>query len=127
MYLKNVRVRNVRGFRGAREVDLDLTRPDGSYAGWTVLAGRNGSGKSTLLRAVALAVSGPSAARGLVTGFDCGSATSDRRLWRRCVCTRTRRRTGLPPGGRRPACSGRVCSGPRRTPPSRPDGMHSRP
>ncbi|MFB7674494.1 AAA family ATPase [Kitasatospora purpeofusca] len=70
MYLKNVRVRNVRGFRGAREVDLDLTRPDGSYAGWTVLAGRNGSGKSTLLRAVALAVSGPSAARGLVTGFD---------------------------------------------------------
>ncbi|MFJ6619938.1 AAA family ATPase [Kitasatospora sp. NPDC091335] len=70
MYLKNVRVRNVRGFRGAREVDLDLTRPDGSYAGWTVLAGRNGSGKSTLLRAVALAVSGPSAARGLVTDFD---------------------------------------------------------
>ncbi|MEV7783098.1 AAA family ATPase [Kitasatospora sp. NPDC088351] len=70
MYLKNVRVRNVRGFRGAREVDLDLTRPDGSYAGWTVLAGRNGSGKSTLLRAVALAVSGPSAARGLVSGFE---------------------------------------------------------
>ncbi|MFF2954926.1 AAA family ATPase [Kitasatospora sp. NPDC057965] len=70
MYLKNVRVRNVRGFHGAREVDLDLTRPDGSYAGWTVLAGRNGSGKSTLLRAVALAVSGPSAARGLVTDFD---------------------------------------------------------
>ncbi|MGW4890997.1 AAA family ATPase [Kitasatospora sp. NPDC004240] len=70
MYLKNVRVRNVRGFHGSRDVDLDLTRPDGSYAGWTVLAGRNGSGKTTLLRAIALAVSGPSAARGLVTGFD---------------------------------------------------------
>ncbi|MFJ9776891.1 AAA family ATPase [Kitasatospora sp. NPDC101157] len=70
MYLKNVRVRNVRGFHGARQVDLDLTRPDGSYAGWTVLAGRNGSGKSTLLRAVTLAVSGPSAARGLMSGFE---------------------------------------------------------
>ncbi|MGW7441956.1 AAA family ATPase [Kitasatospora sp. NPDC054795] len=103
MYLKNVRVRNVRGFRGAREVDLDLTRPDGSYAGWTVLAGRNGSGKSTLLRAVALAVSGPSAARGLVTGFD--SWISDERgraVAEVCLQPDTaedRFTTGRPPAG----------------------------
>ncbi|MFD9687766.1 AAA family ATPase [Kitasatospora sp. NPDC059088] len=103
MYLKNVRVRNVRGFRGVREVDLDLTRPDGSYAGWTVLAGRNGSGKSTLLRAVALAVSGPSAARGLVTGFD--SWISDGRpLAVAEVClahdpSEDRFTTGRPPAG----------------------------
>jgi predicted ATP-binding protein involved in virulence len=51
-----VKIRNVRGFG---EVDLDFIRPDGSLAGWTVLAGRNGSGKSTLLRAIALTVSGP--------------------------------------------------------------------
>jgi hypothetical protein len=48
-----------RGFHGDRSVDLDFTRPDGSLAGWTVLAGRNGSGKSTLLQALALAISGP--------------------------------------------------------------------
>jgi energy-coupling factor transporter ATP-binding protein EcfA2 len=36
-----------------------LTRPDGSHAGWTVIAGRNGSGKTTLLRAIALVVHGP--------------------------------------------------------------------
>ena len=70
MYLKNVRLRNIRSFHGDRKVDLDLTRPDGSYAGWTVLAGRNGSGKTTLLRAVSLAISGPAVARSLVPGFD---------------------------------------------------------
>lgn len=70
MYLKNLRLRNIRSFHGARNVDLDLTRPDGSYAGWTVLAGRNGSGKTTLLRAIALAISGPAVARSLVPGFD---------------------------------------------------------
>ncbi|MFE2724039.1 AAA family ATPase [Kitasatospora sp. NPDC059327] len=103
MYLKNVRVRNVRGFRGAREVDIDLTRPDGSYAGWTVLAGRNGSGKSTLLRAVALAVSGPSAARGLVTGFDSWiSDERERAVAEVCLqpdATEDRFTTGRPPAG----------------------------
>lgn len=66
MYIQKVKVRNVRGFK---EVDLDFTRPDGSFAGWTVLAGRNGSGKSSLLRAIALAIAGPSAARALCTTF----------------------------------------------------------
>ena len=55
MHIRKIQLSNIRGFR---EVDLDLTRPDGSLAGWTVLAGRNGSGKSTLLKAIALAVAG---------------------------------------------------------------------
>ncbi|MFI9106653.1 AAA family ATPase [Streptomyces fildesensis] len=70
MYVSRLLVENVKSFTGARDVDLDLERPDGSYAGWTVLAGRNGSGKTTLLRSLALAVSGPSAARGLVPNFE---------------------------------------------------------
>ncbi len=59
MYVSQVKLRNIKGFHGAREVDLTLTRPDGSHAGWTVIAGRNGSGKSTLLQAIALTLSGP--------------------------------------------------------------------
>ncbi|GAA2533106.1 AAA family ATPase [Winogradskya humida] len=69
MYIKEIKLRNVRGFHDARDVSLDLTRPDGSLAGWTVLAGRNGSGKTSLLRAVALAVGGPGVARNLVSDF----------------------------------------------------------
>lgn len=59
MYVTRLRLDGVRGFRGARACDLDFTRPDGSFAGWTVLAGRNGSGKTTLLRTIALALTGP--------------------------------------------------------------------
>lgn len=70
MYVSRVRVENIKSFHGPRVVDLTLTRPDGSHAGWTVLAGRNGAGKTTLLRAVALALSGPAAARSLVPDFD---------------------------------------------------------
>ncbi|MCC3651969.1 AAA family ATPase [Streptomyces sp. S07_1.15] len=55
MYVSRLRVDGVRGFHGQRRVDLGLVRPDGSHAGWTVLAGRNGSGKTTLLRALAMA------------------------------------------------------------------------
>jgi energy-coupling factor transporter ATP-binding protein EcfA2 len=66
MYISRVRVENIRGFHGPRNVDLDLTRPDGSYAGWTVIAGRNGSGKTTLLRAIALAMASSGAAYGLM-------------------------------------------------------------
>ncbi|MEU5692757.1 AAA family ATPase [Actinosynnema sp. NPDC020468] len=64
MYISQVRLRNVKGFHGAREVDLSLTAP-----GWTVVAGRNGSGKTSLLRSVALAVSGIGVARNLVPDF----------------------------------------------------------
>jgi hypothetical protein len=70
MYLARVTLRNIRGFSGARDVDLPLTRPDGSHAGWTVIAGRNGSGKTSLLRGIALAVSGPAVARSLVPDFE---------------------------------------------------------
>ena len=65
MYISQVRLRNVKGFHGAREVDLKLAAP-----GWTVIAGRNGSGKTSLLRAMALAVSGPAVARNLVPDFE---------------------------------------------------------
>ncbi|GAA2210572.1 AAA family ATPase [Nonomuraea monospora] len=69
MYVSRIEVSGIRGFSGKRSVDLRLTRPDGSHAGWTVLAGRNGSGKTTLLRAIAMAVCGPSVAQNLVPGF----------------------------------------------------------
>ncbi|MDV9188646.1 AAA family ATPase [Streptomyces sp. SR27] len=70
MYVSRIHIENIKSFHGPRTVDLALTRPDGSHAGWTVLAGRNGSGKTTLLRALALALSGPVAARGLVQSFE---------------------------------------------------------
>ncbi|MCX4591886.1 AAA family ATPase [Streptomyces sp. NBC_01549] len=70
MYVSRILVEDIKSFHGPRQVDLTLTRPDGSHAGWTVLAGRNGSGKTTLLRALALALGGPVAARGLVQGFE---------------------------------------------------------
>ncbi|MEV5561726.1 MULTISPECIES: AAA family ATPase [Streptomyces] len=58
MYVKKLRIDGVRGFYESRAVDLDFTRPDGGYAGWTVIAGRNGSGKTALLQAIALSVIG---------------------------------------------------------------------
>ncbi|HYO53692.1 AAA family ATPase [Archangium sp.] len=59
MYIRKIVLENIRGFgESERRVELDLRRPDGSYAGWTVVAGRNGSGKSTLLRGVAMAAAG---------------------------------------------------------------------
>lgn len=70
MYVTKVSVKNVGGLgAGARPVDLDLTRPNRSPAGWTVVAGRNGSGKTTLLRSVALAIAGPGMARALMESF----------------------------------------------------------
>jgi len=70
MYISKIQIGNVRGFdSGPLRVDLDLRRPDGTYAGWTVLAGRNGSGKSTLLKAVALVIAGPFLAKALQQSF----------------------------------------------------------
>jgi energy-coupling factor transporter ATP-binding protein EcfA2 len=69
VYISEIRVSGIRGFSGNRDVDLRLTRPDGSHAGWTVLAGRNGSGKTTLLRAIALAMAGPTVAHSVVSDF----------------------------------------------------------
>lgn len=59
MYIRKIVLENIRGFgEGERRVELDLQRPNGGYAGWTVVAGRNGSGKSTLLKSVAMAAAG---------------------------------------------------------------------
>jgi hypothetical protein len=69
MYISRIRLENIRGFSGRRGVDLTFTRPDGSHAGWTVLAGLNGSGKTSLLRAIALAISGPYVAASLMQDF----------------------------------------------------------
>jgi hypothetical protein len=78
MYISHVRLENIRGFSGRRNVDLTLTRPDGSHAGWTVLAGRNGSGKTSLLRAIGLTVSGPFVAPNLVPDFRTWTAVGQR-------------------------------------------------
>ncbi|MEV6982859.1 AAA family ATPase [Sphaerisporangium sp. NPDC051017] len=58
MYVSKLEISGIRGFEGHREVNLDFARESGTYAGWTVLAGRNGSGKTTLLQAIALALTG---------------------------------------------------------------------
>ena len=55
MYLKQIQLRNLRGFTDLR---FDLSRPGGKYAGWTVFTGDNGSGKSTLLDVLCLALFG---------------------------------------------------------------------
>ena len=71
MYVQRIVIENVKSFGISEDasddasIELDLERPDGTYAGWTVLAGRNGAGKSTFLQAVALAMAGPEAARTL--------------------------------------------------------------
>ncbi|KFU80739.1 MULTISPECIES: AAA family ATPase [Amycolatopsis] len=69
MYIERVRLENIRGFSGARAVDLRLPGP-----GWVVLAGRNGSGKTSLLRAIAVAAA-PDVAWGLLS--DAGSWISN--------------------------------------------------
>lgn len=64
MHIREIHIENIRCFgEGEQGVHLDLTRPDGSLAGWTVIAGRNASAKSTLLKAIAMAVAGPEFAR----------------------------------------------------------------
>lgn len=66
MYITEFEIENLRCFAGKHKVSLD--RGDGTYAGWTVFAGRNGSGKSTLLKALAAAVVGPTTAQILESG-----------------------------------------------------------
>lgn len=66
MFIKKIEIEGIKGFgRGENGVILDLQRPDGSYAGWTVIAGRNGTGKSTFLQTLALTLAGPGAFRSL--------------------------------------------------------------
>lgn len=67
MYVTDLEISDLRSFRGTQRISLD--RGDGTYAGWTVFAGRNGAGKSTLLKALALSIVGPLAARSLAGSF----------------------------------------------------------
>ncbi len=72
MYISSVSIFGIRGFRlrGSKpDVSLSLQRPDGSFAGWTIIAGRNGAGKTTFLRALTMAVLGAGAARALMESF----------------------------------------------------------
>src|SRR3954470_22942740 len=70
MYIREIHIENIHNFRaGSRSVRLDLTRPDGSLAGWTVFAGRSSEDKSTLLRAIALSIVGPVAGYALQDSF----------------------------------------------------------
>lgn len=66
MYIDKVTLRDIKGFR---ELEFNLARNDGSYAGWTVFTGDNGAGKSTLLKAMAIALTGKDVARSLQPSF----------------------------------------------------------
>ncbi|WP_309142777.1 AAA family ATPase [Streptomyces javensis] len=64
--MTDLELSGVRGFHGHRAARLRFPRrEDGSYAGWTVLAGRNGSGKTTVLQALALVLQGPAVTHAL--------------------------------------------------------------
>ncbi len=62
MYLKSIRLRNVKCFTDAT---VDFTSGD-SVRQWTTFFGRNGLGKSTLLQAIGAVLAGPSAVRELL-------------------------------------------------------------
>jgi energy-coupling factor transporter ATP-binding protein EcfA2 len=66
MHIGKIVLKNIRGFSN---LQFDLARPDGSYAGWTVFTGDNGSGKSTLLKAIAICLTGKDTARALQPSF----------------------------------------------------------
>lgn len=66
MYIDKVTLKNIRGFK---DLEFDLLRGDGKYAGWTVFTGDNGAGKSTLLKAIAVALTGRDVARSLQPSF----------------------------------------------------------
>lgn len=67
MYIGKIALKNIRGFT---DLQFDLARCDGTYAGWTVFTGSNGSGKSTLLKAIAVALVGKDTARALQPSFN---------------------------------------------------------
>lgn len=67
MYISKISLKNIRGFE---ELEFNLDRGRGSYAGWTVFTGDNGSGKSTLLKAIAVGLTGKDTARALQPSFN---------------------------------------------------------
>ncbi|MDR3414916.1 MAG: AAA family ATPase [Nevskia sp.] len=78
MYVSKVILNDIRGFA---DLDFNLVREDGTYAGWTVFTGDNGSGKSTLLKAISIGLTGKDTARALQPSFNRwvreGSATKN--------------------------------------------------
>lgn len=66
MYIAEVNLENIRGFSN---LEFNLARNGGAYAGWTVFTGDNGSGKSTLLKAIAIGLTGKDTARALQPSF----------------------------------------------------------
>ena len=66
MYISKVTLKNIRGFA---DLQFDLTRDDGTYAGWTVFTGDNGSGKTSLLKAIAVGLIGKDTAWALQPSF----------------------------------------------------------
>jgi len=71
MYLRNITISGIKCFGpDPKHLSVDLTRPDGSWAGFTVVAGRNGSGKTTFLRCAAMAVSAEDTVKLLQLSFE---------------------------------------------------------
>lgn len=66
MYIDRIILKNIRGFK---DLEFDLCRGEGKYAGWTVFTGDNGAGKSSLLKAIAVALVGRDVARSLQPSF----------------------------------------------------------
>lgn len=66
MYLKSIRLRNIKCFADAT---VDFSSGD-SVRRWTTFFGRNGLGKSTLLQAIGAVLAGPSAVRELLPTAD---------------------------------------------------------
>ncbi|QJD17981.1 AAA family ATPase [Paracoccus sanguinis] len=67
MHLKSVSLSNIKGFE---DLEFDFSRGTSKeLAGWTVITGDNGSGKSAFLKSIAIALSGPDAARSLQPSF----------------------------------------------------------
>ncbi|HTN03013.1 MAG TPA: AAA family ATPase, partial [Planctomycetaceae bacterium] len=50
-YFLSLEVSNIRCF-GAETQKLNLSKPDGTWAPWTIILGNNGTGKSTLLQMI---------------------------------------------------------------------------
>ena len=63
MYLRNIRLRNIRDFE---DISLDLTNEEGDPRLWTVVIGANGTGKTSLLRAIAIGLCNESDANAML-------------------------------------------------------------